>query len=97
MRKFGRGEITKISKLFSVYATRFKAPQGTVTKVFCEVIYDLFNFTLKEGACTYTVATKTLHINVGGPLKSEILLRKGEILTHLKGRLGEKSTPTDIL
>jgi hypothetical protein len=97
MRSHGRGEITKISKLFEAYATRFKAPEKTVIKAFVEVVQDLFGFTLKDSYCAYTPSSKILRLLAPGPLKTEILIKKKEILTHLKGRLGEKSAPKEIL
>ncbi len=97
MRKNGRGEITKIADLFAVYKMRLKAPQGVVVKTFSEVVHDLLNLQVKEGWCSYAVTPKILYISSPGPFKSEILMHKKEILTHLKGRLGEKSAPQDIL
>lgn len=92
-----RGEVTKLSDLFQVYRERLVAPQGSVVKVLIEVVYDLFHITLKETDCAYTPSSHILKLNVRGPLKTEILLRKKEILTHMKGRLGGKSAPNDIL
>ncbi len=97
MRKIVGGKITKFSSLFDVYKKRLKAPQGTVINVFIEVVMDLFSIILIKKQCSYSVFNKTLHINISGPAKTEILIHKTEILTHLKGRLGEKSAPKDIL
>jgi translation elongation factor EF-Tu-like GTPase len=97
MRRQGRGEVKKISELFQVYATRFKAPEKTVIKTFQEVIKDLFSVQIAEKSCSYAVHSKTLSIQNNGQLKSEILIRKNEVLSHLKGRLGEKNAPNEIL
>lgn len=97
MRKQGRGGITKIADLFAVYKLRLKAPQGAVVKAFSEVVLDLLNIQVKDGWCSYSVTSRMLYISSTGPFKSEILMHKKEILTHLKGRLGEKSAPNDIL
>lgn len=97
MRKKGRGEIVKVSDLFETYKKRLRAPQGAVIKVFQEIIKDLFSFTIKPDQVAYTVSTRTLSLAVQGPLKSEILLRKKEVLAHLKGRLGEQSSPKEII
>ena len=91
------GEITKISNLFETYKKRLKAPQGVVIEAFIDVVRDLMSVEITKKQCRYTVATKTLGITLAGPLKTEILLRKGEILTHMKGRLGEKSAPKNIV
>ncbi len=97
MRKKGRGEAIKISNLFEVYKTRLKAPQGTVIKTFEEVVEDMFGIKIRSEQSSYTVTSRTIHVTAGGPLKSEIMLHKKEILAHLRGRLGEKSAPKDIL
>lgn len=97
MKKTRGGDITKISELFAKYVQRLQAPQGTVIKTFQEVVHDLFGITIRKEQCSYTVSTRTLALTLPGPIKSEILLKKKEILTHLKGRLGEKSAPQNIL
>jgi len=96
MRK-GRGEITKLSTLFEKYKKTLKAPQGVVTDCFKEVIAELFSIHIPTQNIKYSVFNKTLSVTVQGPLKSEIRLRKKEILNHMKGRLGEQSAPSEIL
>lgn len=96
MRK-GRGEITKLSTLFEKYKKTLKAPQGVVTDCFREVVAELIKFDIPKQNVTYTVFSRTLSVRVQGPLKSEIQMRKKEILTHMKGRLGEQSAPKDII
>ena len=97
MTRKNPGEIVKIGNLFDKYKKTLKAPQGVVIDAFIEVIDDLMGFEIKKEQCRYTVSTKTLGVAVSGPLKSEITIRKKEILAHLKGRLGEKSAPKDIV
>ena len=92
----GRG-IVKVSDLFEKYTNILVAPERTVLNTFCEIVKDLFGVPISKEQCSYTSSTHTLVVRVAGPLKSEILLRKGEILTHLKGRLGEKNAPKEIL
>lgn len=93
-----RGEgIKKLSSLFDKYKNVLVAPQGTVISAFQEVISDIFNYDIPKENITYATHSKTLSVRVAGPLKSEIMLRKKEILTHLKGRLGEKGAPNEIL
>ena len=96
MRK-GRGEITKLSTLFEKYKNTLRAPQGTIIDCFRDVVFELIKLEVPKSKVKYTVYSKTLSIAVSGPLKSEILLRKKEIINHLKGRLGEKSAPADII
>ncbi len=96
MRK-KEGSIKKISDLFETYKVRLKAPQGTVVDCFREVVEDVIGLPIRKESIKYTVYTKTLSVQVQGPLKSEIRLRKAEILAHMKGRLGEQSAPSDII
>jgi len=96
MRK-GSGEIKKVGDLFEKYRQTLKAPEKTVIRAFCGVVEDLLNITIDEKKISYSPASRTLSFKRGGPLKSEILMYKTEILTHLKGRLGEKSAPKEII
>ncbi len=97
MRSKGRGEIKKLSDLFEKYKTTLKAPQGTVVDCFREVVEDVVGVPVRKESIKYTVYTKTISVSVSGPLKSEIKLHKDEILSHMKGRLGEQSAPTEII
>lgn len=97
MRRRGRGNIVRAGDLFEVYKKRLRAPQGTIVAAFTEVVEDVLGAKLPRKSIAYTVATRMLRVIAPGPLKSEILLRKEEILTHLKGRLGAESAPKDIL
>ena len=93
-----RGEgVKKIGDLFSVYRDRLFAPQGAVIDVFREVIEDLINVDIQKDSVSFNTYTKTIQLSVGGPLKTEILLRKEEILAHIKARLPGKNPPTNIL
>lgn len=96
MRK-GRGEIVKLGDLFEKYRKNLKAPEKTIIVAFEEVVLDLFEIKIPKGKVKYSPASKTISIIGGGPLKSEINLHKEEILLHMKGRLGEKSAPKEIL
>ena len=96
MRK-GRGEITRLSALFEKYRQTLRAPQGAVIDCFCEVVEDLIGVPVSKSDISYTVHSQTLSVRARGPLKSEIQLRKKEILTHMQGRLGAKNAPAEIL
>lgn len=96
MRK-GRGEIIKLSALFEKYKKTLRAPQGVIIDCFTDVVSELIKIDIAKESVTYTVHSKTLSVRVSGPLKSEIRLRKKEILNHMKGRLGEQSAPKEIL
>jgi len=88
---------TKISDLFEKYKKTLKAPQGIVVDCFREVVEEVIGLPIRKESVRYTVYNKTLSVSVPGPLKSEIKLRKSEILSHMKGRLGEQSAPLDII
>ena len=96
MRK-GRGEIKRVSDLFEKYRKTLIAPQKTVIGAFVEVVDDVLGIKLKPESVRYAPGSKTLSVATHGPLKSEIRLHKDELITHLKGRLGEKNAPTTIL
>ncbi len=97
-KKKQRGQgIVRVSELFKKYTAVLKAPQGVVVDAFIEVVKDLFQITLRKDQCTYSLATKTLVVRTSGMLKTEIVLQKKTIIDHLKGRLGEKSAPKEIL
>lgn len=96
MEKKEKG-ITKISALFEKYTSRLIAPESSVIEAFREVAEDMFGFSVKKEQCSYSAYTKTLKLNLSGPPKSEIMLRKEEVLAHLKGRLGEQNAPQNII
>jgi hypothetical protein len=97
MRRISKDAPTKIGDLFEVYKKRLRAPEGSVTTAVSEVVHDLLGVTLDKKNLTYSPQTKILTIKASGMVKTEIMLRKEEILTHLKGRLGPKSAPSTIL
>src|SRR5690606_19509626 len=90
MSKRERG-IKKLSTLFDTYKKTLKAPQGAVIDCFLEVLEELMGLSIKREYVRYTVHGRVLSVNAAGPIKSEIKLRKGEILAHMKGRLGEQN------
>lgn len=93
-----RGEgIKKIDSLFNKYKKILKAPQGVVVDAFIEVVNDLVGVKIPKEYITYTTHSKTLSLAISGPLKSEILLHKDEIITHMKGRIGAQSAPKVII
>lgn len=96
MKREGRGEMVQVSGLFEKYKKSLIAPQKTVIDTFCEVVEDILSVSVPKNKIKYSTSTKTLSI-IGGALKSEVQLHKNEILIHMKGRLGEKSAPKEIL
>jgi len=92
----GQG-IKKLSNLFDKYKKTLIAPEKSVKNTFIEIIGDLYGWNIPDNYITFNSKTKIISIKTGGTLMSEIKFNKKEILDHLKGRLGEKSAPRDIV
>lgn len=90
-------ELTKLSSFFERYKKRLIAPEATVINEFLEVVEDLYGIKVPKEKIKYTPSSKTLTFVGSGALRSEIKIHKKEIMTHLKGRLGEKNAPKIIL
>jgi hypothetical protein len=97
MKKQRGGDVTKVGDLFEKYKRILKAPQGVVVDAFIEVVSDIIGIEIPKESISYTVHNKTLTLRISGSLKSEIFLHKKEILTHMKGRIGQQSVPKIIL
>ncbi len=97
-KKKQRGNgIIKVSDLFSKYKQILKAPQGSFVTAFIEVVDEIFHIKLQKNQCSYSPQTKTLSLRGSGMIKSEILLQKKKILSGMVEKLGEKSSPKEIL
>jgi len=96
-RRLGRGEVVKVADLFAKYKNILKAPEASVKKAFVDVVADLLEIPVQEDVVSYKPSTRIITLKTGGPLKSELLLHKKEILTHLKGRLGAEGAPKDFI
>jgi cell division protein FtsI/penicillin-binding protein 2 len=96
-RKGSSGEMTALDALLHRYRTVLKAPEKTVVAALVDVIKDLYGFDVEPKVFRYKPETRVVTIHASGVLKSEIMLHKREILTHLKGRLGVEKSPKDIL
>jgi len=97
MKKQRGGEITKVGDLFDKYKHVLRAPQKVTTNAFIEVVSDLIGIEIPKERISYSVHNKTLTLRISGPLKTEILLHKKEILIHMQGRVGRQSVPKVIL
>jgi hypothetical protein len=96
-RKGSSGEMTALDALLHRYRTVLKAPEKTVVTAIVDVIKDLYGFDVAPKVFRYRPETRVITILASGVLKTEIMLHKREILTHLKGRLGVDKSPKDIL
>ena len=97
MKKQRGGDVVKVGDLFDKYKRILKAPQGVTITAFIEVVNDLIGVEIPKERISYSIHNKTLTLRIPGPLKTEILLHKKEILIHMQGRIGRQSVPKVIL
>lgn len=88
-----RGEIIKVSDLFEKYKKVLKAPQASVVKEVIDVVNDLTGIKIDRKFIKYAVSSRTISITAPSVLKQEIKLHQGDILLHLRARLGDNSVP----
>ena len=86
----------RLGDLFERYRKRIKAPQASVEKECLIIINELMQFDLKTSQIEYTVSSRTLSLRIPSVLRTEILLKKTEILEKLKAHLGADNCPTHI-
>ena len=86
-----------LSSLFAKYKETLRPPQATVEKKAIEVIRDLLQISLTESQVTYKTTTRTLKIDAPSVVRSEVLRRKGELLTKLVNELGVSNSPKELL
>ena len=89
-------QLRSMNDLLSRYKERLQPPQKTVETAVIEVIYDVLAIELQSTHVTYTPNNKQVFLRVSGVVKTEVLLQKEAILTHLRGRLGVHNSPQDI-
>ena len=90
-------DLKKVSSLFDKYKKNLIAPEASVVSAFVEVVNDLLGIDCPKNQIKYNPGTKTLSFLGSGVLRGECKLHELEIISHLKGRLGEKSAPRTIL
>lgn len=85
-----------IRGILEAYKQRLRAPQKTVI---AEIVraYKVTGLVVGERDLSYTPSTRTITIRAMGPLKMEMLLRKGSALREARGTLSEKDIPLDII
>lgn len=89
--------MTHIGALFESYKKRLRPPQQSVVRVFVEVVDEVLGVTIAVDDVTYNTYTKMLHLAVPGLVKNEIKLHEEEVLSHLRGRLGEHEAPKGVV
>ena len=70
---------------------RFKnlqPPQKAVIDVFCDAVQAVCGVALSRQSVRYTVATRTIGVTAGGPLKSELRQKRSELLSYCSRELG---------
>lgn len=95
-KKRGQG-IVRVSDLFSKYTKLLKPPQKTVVRATIAIINELYGISITEEQCVYQTSSKTLTLHVPGPLKSEIVLNKKNILEKIGESIGSSNAPKNIL
>ena len=86
-----------ITNLFEKYKKTLKAPQKTVIDAFKKAAQEVVGFEIKPQHLSYSPQTKTITLSISGLQKSEILLKKKEILTRVEKIIGKRNSPTTIL
>jgi hypothetical protein len=85
-----------IKGILGAYTNRFRAPQQHIVQAVV-VAYS------EEGLCctvadvAYTPHTKLVTVRAHGPQRTEMLLRKQNVLTRLRTTLSERDVPHDIV
>jgi hypothetical protein len=85
-----------IKDLLARYASRVRAPQWIVRQEVVKAYRDL-GVECVESEIAYTPSTKTVTITAMGPKRIEMLMRKKEALTRVRGTLPERDAPSDIV
>ncbi len=73
-----------------------RAPQSTVIQVCIKAVHEVCGFTLQTKYVRYNAHTKTLSITLSGPAKTELLLKKKQILDACFRELGTHTPQTLI-
>lgn len=97
MREKKTEGVVHITNLFEKYKKTLRAPQKSVVEAFKKATEEVVGIELDSRHLSYSPPTKTLSLTISGPIKTEVLLRKKELLTHVEKNLGKKNTPTTIL
>lgn len=86
-----------IQSFLARYTARIKAPEKSVLDAFKNAVREAASFELDAGDASYRPHTRTITLGCRGPKKTEILLRKGTILSKMKQALPPQSAPMDIV
>ncbi len=97
MNRTNKNGPVKISELFKKYQQKLVPPERIVINTFCEVVEDVVGITIDAKKVRYNPNTKILVFKQGGVIRSELLLKKKELLSHIKGRLGVNNAPKDMI
>jgi len=87
----------KLGSLFERYQKILVPPQASVEKRVAEIITEITPLTIRADQVTYTIATKTVSLQVPSILKSELTHHKTAVLERLSRELGVQNAPKTIL
>jgi hypothetical protein len=87
----------QLGNLLLKYKSLLKPPQASVEKECIVAITTVTGITLLPHQVSYSVASKTLVLKTPSLLRSELMLRRVDILEECKRRLGEKGGPETLL
>lgn len=90
-------ELVKASDLFAKYRDSIKAPQQSVITEVVAVIYEVTGFEIRPHQCSYTVATRTISLQIPSLMKQELKTHHEAIMVRLRERLGDRSVPLVVL
>ncbi len=98
-RKKQRGEgIVRAGALFEKYKKILRAPERSVVDAFITAVAGgVPNIHITQNQCVYNPRTRTLTLKMSGPLRTEILINKREILSKMQDVLGPQNTPREIV
>jgi hypothetical protein len=86
-----------VGDLFEKYRKNLKPPQASIEKECVRVITEVTGLDITNFKLTYTVATRTVSLQMPSIIKTEIQFHQQEILSRLQNDLGENSCPKVII
>ncbi len=94
--KRGKG-IVHVKDLFAKYTKVLRAPQGIVLTAFIHAVEEVCGVSLTKTQCRYDVTKRTITVTASGVIRTEILLKKEDVLRVVGEVIGKENSPTQIL
>lgn len=86
-----------LNALLEKYRTRIRAPQKRIVEVFQHIAEQEIGVHIDTKYITYQVRDKNIFLTCPSLLKSEVSMKKRDILTRMKDILGERDAPQNII